>query len=165
VVDDFNQKGTTMAEHDFGILLGLAYDAFVADLNDHLRGAGFDDIGRSFGYVFRLLADDDLTLRELADALEMTSQGAMKIVDEMERTGYVVRIPDAGDGRVKRLHLTDKGRSALRAARRFHRDYERRLARHLGAGVAAQVRMALTYLMEGAGTPTSRPARTHLRPF
>lgn len=154
-----------MSEHDFGILLGLAYNSFVDDLNDHLRGAGFDDVGRSFGYVFRLLADDELTLRELAERLEMTSQGAMKIVDEMEGTGYVVRVPDAEDGRVKRLRLTDRGRAALRAARRFHRDYERRLARHLGAEAAAEVRGALTYLMEGAGTSTSRPARTHLRPF
>ena len=69
-----------MSEHDFGILLGLAYNAFVDDLNAYLREAGFEDIGRSFGYVFRLLADDEMTLRDVAVALEMTSQGAMKTV-------------------------------------------------------------------------------------
>ena len=154
-----------MSEHDFGILLGLAYNAFVDDLNAHLREAGFEDIGRSFGYVFRLLADDDMTLRDVAAALEMTSQGAMKIIDEMEATGYVERVPDAIDGRVKRLRLTGRGQSALRTARRFHRDEERRLARRIGGGDAAIVRAALEGLIEGAPGGAARPPRTHLRPF
>ena len=155
-----------MSEHDFGILLGLAYNAFVDDLNAHLHDAGFDDIGRSFGYVFRLLADQEMTLRDVASALEMTSQGAMKIIDEMEAAGYVERLPDEADGRVKRLRLTDRGRAALRAARRFHRDEERRLARRWGADVAATVRVVLTGLVEGESTGAARRTpRTHLRPF
>ena len=62
---------------DLGILMGLAYNAFVEKLNAHLRASGFDDLGRYYGYVFRALAADEPSLRELADRLGMTS-AAMK---------------------------------------------------------------------------------------
>ena len=74
---------------DLGILMGLAYQAFVEKLNAHLRASGFEDLGRWYGYVFRALAAESLSLKELAERLEMTSAGAMKIVDEMEaRMGF-----------------------------------------------------------------------------
>ena len=38
---------------DFGILLGLAYQAFVVELRDDLERAGLDGLGRADGYVFR----------------------------------------------------------------------------------------------------------------
>src|ERR671928_621723 len=112
---------------DIGILLGLAYGAFVEEMHADLAARGFDDLGRSYGYVFRVLADGDRTLSELAGLLGMTLPGAGKIVDEMEERGYVERHPDRADRRVKRLRLSARGRSALRAARAFHRRFERRL--------------------------------------
>src|SRR6476659_5066628 len=84
---------------DFGILLGLAYSAFVDELRAHLAKSGFDRLNRSFGYVARALVDDTLSLRELADRLGITSQGALKIVDDMEANHYLERSPDPGDGR------------------------------------------------------------------
>ena len=41
---------------DFGVLLNLAFGSFKAGLHAELARAGFDDVGPSFGYVFRLLA-------------------------------------------------------------------------------------------------------------
>ena len=41
---------------DLGILLALAYQEFVRELREAHREDGFDDIGRSDGYVFRALA-------------------------------------------------------------------------------------------------------------
>jgi DNA-binding MarR family transcriptional regulator len=112
---------------DIGILLGLAYGAFVDEMHAHLAARGFDDLGRSYGYVFRVLADGDRSLSELAGLLGMTLPGAGKIVDEMVERGYVVRHPDRSDRRVKRLRLSARGRAALKAARAFHRRFERRL--------------------------------------
>ena len=42
-----------MATHDFGILLGFAYQGFVEALHAHLAEHGFTDIGNSHGYVVR----------------------------------------------------------------------------------------------------------------
>lgn len=142
---------------DLGILMGLAYQAFVEKLNAHLRASGFEDLGRWYGYVFRALAAESLSLRELADRLEMTSAGAMKIVDEMEARGYVERVPDADDARVKRLRLAPRGKKALATARRFHASFER----DLGPTRAKQIRAILASI--AAHDPTD-PAPV-LRPM
>jgi hypothetical protein len=53
-------------DHDFGILLGLAYQRFVDELGAHLSQAGFAGVGGSFGYVLRALAQQPLTTSQLA---------------------------------------------------------------------------------------------------
>ena len=111
---------------DFGILLGLAFRVFVDEMHADLAARGFDDLGRSYGYVFRVLGDGDRSLSELAALLGMTLPGAGKIVDEMERRRYVERKPDRVDRRVKHIALSRRGRAALAAARAFHRDFEER---------------------------------------
>ena len=135
-------------EPDFGILLGAAYAAFTEWLRAEMRASGFDDLGPSYGYVFRALADGSLTLTELAGGLGMTTQGAAKIVASMTDGGYVRSTPDPTDGRAKRLALDDRGRRALRRARALHASYERRLARRLGARRAAELREALALVGE-----------------
>ena len=121
-----------------------------------LTRRGFDDLGRSYGYVFRVLGDGDRSLSELAGLLGMTLPGAGKIVDEMEARGYVERHPDRSDRRVKRLALSGRGRAALKAARAFHRDYERRLA------TAPAIRAALESIV---GEPADGPTPPYLRPL
>ena len=140
---------------DLGILLGLAYAGFAERLNAHLRDQGFDDIGRWYGYVFRLLAAESPSLSELAAHLGITAQGAMKIVDEMEAREYVQRVPSPDDARVKHLRLAPRGKKALAAARSFHRTFER----DLGAKKAAQLRATLAEIAgdEAMATPRLRP--------
>jgi DNA-binding MarR family transcriptional regulator len=95
---------------------------------------------------------------ELAERLEITSPGALKIVDEMQDTGYLERVADAEDGRAKRLRLTQKGKAALAQARRFHRRFERGLASGLGARRAGMCRAVLEVIVERrelSGTPTA----------
>ena len=121
-----------------------------------LARQGFDDLGRSYGYVFRVLGDGDRSLSELAGLLGMTLPGAGKIVDEMEARGYVERHPDRSDRRVKWLALSRRGRAALKAARAFHRDYERRLAK------APAIRAALESIV---GEPADGPTPPYLRPL
>jgi DNA-binding MarR family transcriptional regulator len=128
---------------DFGVLLALSYGAFVAEMRAQLAESGYPDLHRSFGYVARALAERPLTLRELSERLDITSQGALKIVDELERTGYLERAADTADRRAKRLVLTKRGKAALAAARAFHRRFEHELARRLGARSAAACRGVL----------------------
>jgi DNA-binding MarR family transcriptional regulator len=141
---------------DFGILLNLAFGAFRQALDDDLAKAGFDDIGTSFGYVFRLLAERPCSLSELAQQLGMTAPGALKVVDDMVAKGYVLRRQDASDGRVKLLELTARGRAALARARRFHRKYEQALATRHGA---RQVEAARSLLEAIAGPLAEKTGR------
>jgi DNA-binding MarR family transcriptional regulator len=141
-------------QRDFGIVLGLAYTRFVNELHAHLASEGFSDLGRSYGYVFRTLYDGPVTVTAIARGLGITIQGASKLIQEMVERGYVLREADPSDARAKQLTLGPRGESALRAARRFHRTFERRLAREIGAERAALLRELLTTLA-GAETTTA----------
>jgi DNA-binding MarR family transcriptional regulator len=128
---------------DLGVLLTMALAAFKDRLHAHLTTAGFDDLGPSFGFVFRSLAEQPLSLTELAALLGISSQGALKIVVEMSERGYVERRDDSSDQRVRRVALTRRGRSALREARRFHTAAERQLVELLGPRQVASARTVL----------------------
>ena len=137
---------------DFGILLGLAYQTFVDELRADLQSRGFSDVGGAFGYVFRALDQEDLNLRQLAERLGMTDQGAAKIVNDMEAGAYVERYPDPVDGRVKKLRLARRGVAALGAARKFHQAYERRLGDQLKLADPSNLRRLLDAIVSNSGT-------------
>jgi len=137
---------------DIGVLMALAYGQFVVELRAYLALEGFDDLGRSDGYVFRALDLAPMTTSELAERLRITKQGAAQIVADMQRRGYVERQPHPDDRRAQRLRLTVRGEAALTAARRFHRADERRLRREHG-GPAIDAFRALLTAIAGDGQP------------
>lgn len=141
---------TPRPDLDLGVLFNLAYGAFVARLHANLAKAGFDDLGQSFGYVFRLLDAGPASLASLATRLQMTPQGALKIVADMEAKGYVERRDHPDDARVRTVTLTARGRKALQTARRFHAAFEAQLATQVGASQAAALRGALERIVADA---------------
>ena len=147
---------------DFGILLGLAYQSFTDLLRASLAEAGFDDLGGAYGYVFRALAAEPLSQRELAARLRITDQGMAKIVGEMVARRYVERRADPDDARVKRLRLGARGLAALRTARKFHAAFERDLAKSLGRASVRRLRDLLERTAARGADPDV--ARARLRP-
>lgn len=145
-----------MATHDFGILLGLAYQGFVEALHAYLAEHGFTDIGSSHGYVVRLLAaSPGISQRELAKRLAITEQRAGQIVEEMVRGRFVTRQPDPDDARARVLDLGPRGDELLKLARRFHATYEKRLARQLGTSVEA-TRAVLEHIVATSSDETAQ---------
>lgn len=142
-----------MDEPDFGVLLSVAYGTFFEQLHRHMDELGFDGYSTRTGFVLRVLGDDPLSLRQIADLLEMSSPAALKVVDAMERDGYVERVPAPGDRRVRAVTPTARGHAALAAARRFHTDFESGLgpdAAALRAGltvIAAQASVAIPQVL------------------
>jgi len=145
---------TRSGKPDFGILLLLADQEFVRALRAATSDQGFDDQGRSDGFVLRTLGAGPRTITGLAERLEITKQGASQIVDDMERRGYVERRPDPGDARARLLHLTERGEAALAAARKFHQSYERRLRRKFGDDAIDTLRGVLTEMAGEAQVST-----------
>lgn len=135
---------------DFGVLLNLAFGAFKEQLHAELARVGFDDVGASFGYVFRLLAHEPTNLRDVARALRITAPGALKIVDDMVGKGYVERREHPGDARQKLLTLTPRARRAMAAAHKFHEQFERSLAARVGPRRASAARAALEAIVADA---------------
>ncbi len=158
--DKNDQEGEPI---DLGILLGLGYQVFCDLLRAELKARGFDDLGGAYGYVFRVLADDPLSQRELARRLGITDQGMAKIVNEMVERRYVERHADPDDSRINRLRLGARGRAALRAARRFHATFERELCRDLGESAVRRLRETLERIATRGGD--ADVARSRLRPM
>jgi DNA-binding MarR family transcriptional regulator len=146
---------------DLGILMGLAFQAFVDELRADLSARGFDDMSRSDGYLFRLLDGKQLTIGQIAAHLAITKQGAAQIVDDMAARGYLARRRDPTDARARLVRLAPRGERALAAARRFHARYERRLRDRCGAPAMTKLRELLG-TMAGHATDAQLPPTLRL---
>ncbi len=135
-------------EPDFGVLLAVAHATFTDRLHTHMHELGYAGFSTRTGFVLRILGPDSLSLREVADRLEVSSPAALKVVDAMERGGYVERVPAPGDRRVRAISATALGHAALAAARQFHADFEE----SLGATAGRQLRQGLA-LIAGQASP------------
>lgn len=141
--------------HDFGVLLNLAFGAFKSELHEAMSRGGFDDLGSSFGYVFRLLAGQPKNLRDIAEALGMTAPGALKIVNDMVAKGYVERLEHAEDARQKLLGLTPRARKAMRTAHAFHEAFEAELTSRVGVRDTQAARALLEAIVSEADARSS----------
>lgn len=131
------------AEPDLGVLLAVAHATFIDRLHRDLADAGFTGFSTRTGFVLRVLDGEALSLRELADRLDMSSPAALKVIDSMVRDGYAERIASTEDRRVRAVRATDRGVAALQAARRFHAAVEQELIDGVGPDDAAAVRRGL----------------------
>jgi DNA-binding MarR family transcriptional regulator len=99
------------------------------------------------GFLIQQLVEGPRPVGEIAENLGVTSQAVSKSVRELEALGYLDRSSDPADGRVRRVALTDKGRSLLDASRASRAALNAELAEALGAeraaGAAATLRAAV----------------------
>lgn len=144
---------------DLGILVLVAYQGFVRQLHADMAEKGFDDLGRSDGVMMRVLNNGGRKVSELAGLLDITPQGTAQIVEDMERRGYVVRRPDPADARARLVELSDRGRAAIVAARRFHRRFEARMVRRHGEKVIEDFRAVLGDMADAAPGGLDRELR------
>jgi DNA-binding MarR family transcriptional regulator len=74
----------------------------------------FDAIGLYRGQPLVLLAlweQEGFTQSELAERLRIAPATVTKMLQRMEKTGFIQRKPDAQDQRVSRVYLTKAGRA------------------------------------------------------
>jgi MarR family 2-MHQ and catechol resistance regulon transcriptional repressor len=112
------------------------------------------DISVTQCYVLEYLVDNDAsTLRQLAEAMFLDNSTASRVVDALERKGYVLRASDPLDGRATRLAASEEGV-------RLHDKIESELIeteKALLEDIAPEVRQATTKLIARlARTATTR---------
>lgn len=137
-------------------LLGEVREAVGGELQAGLSDLGFSDLRPGHGCVFSNVDEEGSRLTDLAERSGLTKQSVGEAVADLERHGYVERVPDPQDGRAKIIRLTAHGAEALAAANRGFADIERRYAAALGEQRYAQFRAALEDLYEL--TRTDEPA-------
>jgi DNA-binding MarR family transcriptional regulator len=79
---------------------------------------------------------------------QITKQTAGFLVDQLERAGYVGRVPDPADARARLVRIAPRGQAAVAVARAAEAQVEAEWTRHLGPRDAGQLRRALTRLRE-----------------
>lgn len=136
------------SEPDLAILLTGATRVVADRLGAAVEAAGVSDMRTPYGFVVRALADGGCTLTELAAMLDVTKQTAIKLVDEMEGRGFLVREPDPRDRRAKLLVLTPKAERVREAALAASVALERELVGAVGESEVRAARVALLALLE-----------------
>ncbi len=89
-------------------------------------------------------AGEGVPMNEIATRILASKSGLTRVIDRMEKAGYVRRERIEDDRRVVLVHATDEGLAALRASRTIHRDgIQRHFSAHLDAADHAALRRAL----------------------
>lgn len=81
---------------------------------DARSGGGIGAAGA--GVLFFLAQHDDALVGDVSAALHASPSGISGLVSRLEKGGFVVKTPDAGDARAVRLRLTARGRTAVATA-------------------------------------------------
>jgi DNA-binding MarR family transcriptional regulator len=139
-------------------LLATVKEAVVAELHARLTALGFAEIRPAHGCVFANIDHTGTRLTELSERSGLTKQSVGEAVADLERLGFVERVPDPADGRAKIIRLTAHGAEALAAAAEIFADIERRFAEAVGPERYAAFRATLAELHA-----LSRPAAEPLR--
>jgi DNA-binding MarR family transcriptional regulator len=101
---------------DLGVSLFIPYRYAEDRIFRALQDAGFDDWTLAQCRVFQRIDPAGSRLTDLADQAQMSKQSAGVLVDQLERFGYVRRVPDPADGRARLIVIEQRGLRAVEVA-------------------------------------------------
>ena len=96
-------------EDSLGYLVNRVARSIAQQLAEEIRPAGVA-IGQWAVLMF-LWARDGMSQADLSRLVAIEPPTMVRTIDRMVRDGLVSRVADPSDGRVSRIHLTDRGRS------------------------------------------------------
>ncbi|QEV16645.1 MarR family winged helix-turn-helix transcriptional regulator [Streptomyces alboniger] len=131
-----------------GVLLFIPYRALEDRIFAALAEAGFDDFTPAQARVMQRVGPHGTRLTELAAQAQITKQTAGFLVDQLEKSGYVRRVPDPTDRRARLVRGAEKAWAAKRVADAVVAEVEQEWETHLGKRRMKQLREALTLLRE-----------------
>ena len=137
-----------MVEPHVAVLMFIAQRHAERRIVEFLAAEGFDDITLAQARVAARVGEDGTRLTELAEQAQITKQAAGSLVDQLERAGYVERVPDPTDARARLVRLAPRGRAAQEKAREMERTIDAEWEQHLGRARMRELRRALADLRE-----------------
>jgi DNA-binding MarR family transcriptional regulator len=141
-------------------LLTEVKNAAIRKLLVRMAEAGHPDIREGYGCVFGFIdMEHGSRLTELAERSGLTKQAIGEAVTELERLGYLTRVPDPEDRRAKIITLTERGLDACLKGRRLFAEIEREWAEELGEDLVGALREAAVRIAEIEGAPTDAAGR------
>ena len=101
---------------ELGILLFVANRALEQRAFDAVVAAGITDITLAQARVAARISPDGSRVSDLAEQARVPKQSAAFLVEQLEKAGYVERVPDPTDGRARLVRLTARARRVAQAA-------------------------------------------------
>ena len=99
-------------------LTKIAYLASRARQHERLTAVAGVSLDRSAAALLRHLAlAEPVRAGELASRLAVEASHVTRQVQQLERTGHIIRVPDPDDGRAQLIQLTDAGRGTVERMR------------------------------------------------
>jgi DNA-binding MarR family transcriptional regulator len=129
-----------------GALLRAPWEEARRRMLAHLHEQGFTDLDMPHLTVLLYPGPQGTRPTELAARLGVTKQALNYLLKELERLGYIARLPDADDRRARRIALTSRGRALGTAIREAVAEVERDWEAELGAARFARLRDLLVEL-------------------
>jgi DNA-binding MarR family transcriptional regulator len=133
---------------NLGLLCFIAARAMEVRVSDAVAAAGFDDITLAQARVAARIGPAGTRVTDLAEQARVTKQTAGFLVNQLERAGYVRRVPDPTDARARLVQIAPRGEAVIAVARIVEAEVEAEWTRHLGRTAVSQLRRALTRLRE-----------------
>lgn len=130
------------------LLMFIAHRSAEAQIFQAVRDAGFTDFTVAQGRLAAGIDPEGTRLTVLAERAQVAKQTATALVDHLERSGYVERVPDPADGRARLVRLTRRGQKVIPVARAEEQAVEQQWTEHLGARRMGQLREALVLLRQ-----------------
>jgi DNA-binding MarR family transcriptional regulator len=138
-----------MTTHDeelnLGLLLFIPYRYLESAVLAELKAQGHD-LPLNQARVFQRINPEGSRLSELAQAAQLSKQTVGSIVDQLERAGYVTRVPDPADARARLVTVTAKGHSLVELGIPVIREIETAWEAELGHARMRQLKQALSAL-------------------
>jgi DNA-binding MarR family transcriptional regulator len=122
----------------------------VQDMFSRMAARGFQDVREGHGCVFGFIDHEHGSrLTDLAERSGLTKQAVGEAVAELERKGYLERVPDPEDGRAKIIKLTPRGIDAALTGRRLFKEIEDEWGERYGEERVASLRECAEEIAEG----------------
>ncbi len=130
------------------LLLFSAYRNMESRIFGALARAGFGDVTPAQGRLFRGVRPGGSRMTELAEGAHVTKQTAGFLVDQLERAGYVTRVPDPADARARLVKIAPKGTAAISIGAAVVAEAEAEWAASIGPERMAELRNTLQMLWD-----------------
>jgi DNA-binding MarR family transcriptional regulator len=115
-------------------------------VSERLAEMGYEGLRTAHGTIGQHIADGGSRVTELAQLAQVSKPTVVYLVNDLERLGYVERVPDPADGRAKLIRMTLRGAEAQRMGTEIVRQIETDWSALLGEGEFAALRQHLQRL-------------------
>jgi DNA-binding MarR family transcriptional regulator len=146
-----NQAGPLM----IGALVAIIDQELRSRVTEALHTSGFRDYRATYRSIFMWTRAEGSRITELAELAQVTQQSMSELVAELERRGYVERIPDPTDRRAMLVRRTERGWQVNVISRQAVAEVQASWEAQLGAAEYAQMLAALRHIVTLIAPPTT----------